>query len=60
MPEYLRHHAAKAATAVAHAAWSAPALWAFLASYLVFAAVTWLVYLRGQTAEAPVVVAVPA
>lgn len=54
----------KAAVAVAHSAWSAPALWAFLASYVVFAAVTWLVYLRGQTsseaAEAPVMAPVPA
>ncbi len=38
----------KVAVAAAHADWSVPALWVFLASYVVFAAVTWLVYLRGE------------
>lgn len=38
--------ALKEAVAVAHSAWSAPALWAFLASYAVFGAVTWATYLR--------------
>ncbi len=38
--------ARKAAIAVAHSGWSVPALWAFLASYLVFAMVTWAVYVR--------------
>ena len=38
--------AAKVAVAAAHADWSVPALWVFLGSYLVFAAVTWFVYLR--------------
>ena len=45
--------AAKLAVAAAHADWSVPALWAFLASYLVLAALTWLVYLRpGRALEA--------
>jgi NNP family nitrate/nitrite transporter-like MFS transporter len=38
--------AAKVAVAAAHTSWSVPALWVFLVSYLVFAAVTWTVYLR--------------
>ena len=38
--------ALKAAIATAHAAWSVPALWTFLASYSVLAAVTWAVYVR--------------
>ena len=38
--------ARKAAIAAAHTAWVAPALWAFLASYAVFGAVTYLVYVR--------------
>jgi NNP family nitrate/nitrite transporter-like MFS transporter len=38
--------AEKVAIAAAHADWSVPALWVFLASYLVLAAVTWGVYLR--------------
>jgi NNP family nitrate/nitrite transporter-like MFS transporter len=38
--------AAKVAVAAAHADWSVPALEVFLASYVVFAAVTWAVYLR--------------
>jgi NNP family nitrate/nitrite transporter-like MFS transporter len=46
--------AQKVAVAAAHSDWSVPALWVFLGSYLVFAAVTWAVYLRrtstGETA----------
>ena len=38
--------AGKAAVAAAHADWSVPALWVFLGSYVVFAGVTWFVYLR--------------
>ena len=38
--------AEKVAVAAAHADWSVPALWVFLSSYVVFAAVTWFVYLR--------------
>jgi len=38
--------AKKAAIALAHTAWVAPALWAFLVSYAVFGAVTYLVYVR--------------
>jgi NNP family nitrate/nitrite transporter-like MFS transporter len=38
--------AEKVAIAAAHADWSVPALQVFLASYIVFAVVTWLVYLR--------------
>jgi NNP family nitrate/nitrite transporter-like MFS transporter len=38
--------AAKVAVAAAHADWSVPALWVFLGSYIVFAAVTCIVYLR--------------
>ena len=34
------------AVAAAHSTWSAPALWAFLASYLVLGSLTWAVYLR--------------
>jgi len=36
----------KVAVAAAHADWSVPALWVFLGSYVVFASVTWLVYMR--------------
>jgi NNP family nitrate/nitrite transporter-like MFS transporter len=36
----------KAAVAESHAAWSIPALWVFLAAYLVFAGMTWFFYLR--------------
>jgi len=36
----------KLAVAAAQADWSVPALWAFLASYAVFAGVTWFFYLR--------------
>jgi NNP family nitrate/nitrite transporter-like MFS transporter len=38
--------AEKVAVAASHADWSVPALQVFLASYVVFAAVTWLVYIR--------------
>jgi NNP family nitrate/nitrite transporter-like MFS transporter len=38
--------AEKVAVAAAHADWSVPALWVFLGSYLVLAAVTWGTYLR--------------
>ena len=38
--------AAKVAVAAAHSTWSVPALWVFLGSYVVFAGVTWFVYLR--------------
>jgi len=41
--------AAKVAVAAANATWSVPALWVFLGSYVVFAAVTWFVYLRGSS-----------
>jgi NNP family nitrate/nitrite transporter-like MFS transporter len=50
--------ASKAAIAAAHSAWVAPALWAFLISYAVFGAVTYLVYVRAwssRSAEAPAV-----
>jgi MFS transporter, NNP family, nitrate/nitrite transporter len=55
--------AAKVAVAAAHSDWSVPALWVFVGSYLVFAAVTWYVYLnkgsgvsgrRGATSVVPV------
>jgi NNP family nitrate/nitrite transporter-like MFS transporter len=38
--------AEKVAVAAANADWSVPALWVFLLSYVVFAAITWFVYLR--------------
>ncbi|MEY2434853.1 MAG: transporter, family, nitrate/nitrite transporter [Acidimicrobiaceae bacterium] len=44
--------AEKVAVAAAHSDWSVPALWVFLASYLVFAGVTWLVYLRTNSSFA--------
>jgi len=44
--------AEKVAVAAANAEWSVPALWVFLASYLVFATTTWLVYLRTTGAGA--------
>jgi NNP family nitrate/nitrite transporter-like MFS transporter len=44
----------KVAVAAAHADWSVPALWVFLVSYVVFAAVTWLVYLRRSPATGKV------
>jgi NNP family nitrate/nitrite transporter-like MFS transporter len=43
--------AAKVAVAAAHSAWSVPALWVFLGSYVVFAGVTWFVYLRTSFAR---------
>jgi NNP family nitrate/nitrite transporter-like MFS transporter len=51
--------AKKAAIALAHSAWVAPALWAFLVSYVVFGAVTYLAYVRAwqdRRAERPAVV----
>jgi NNP family nitrate/nitrite transporter-like MFS transporter len=44
--------AAKVAIAAAHPDWSVPALWVFLGSYVVFAVITWAVYLRTNTARA--------
>jgi NNP family nitrate/nitrite transporter-like MFS transporter len=41
--------AEKVAIAAAHADWSVPALQVFLGSYVVFAAVTWLVYIRSAS-----------
>jgi NNP family nitrate/nitrite transporter-like MFS transporter len=38
--------AEKAAVAQAHADWSIPALWVFLAAYVVFGGMTWFFYLR--------------
>jgi NNP family nitrate/nitrite transporter-like MFS transporter len=38
--------AEKVAIAAAHSDWSIPALWVFVACYVVFAATTWFVYLR--------------
>jgi NNP family nitrate/nitrite transporter-like MFS transporter len=43
--------AAKVAVAAAHSDWSVPALWVFFGSYLVFAGVTWFVYLRTSFAN---------
>jgi len=43
--------AAKAAVAAAHADWAVPALWVFLVSYVVFAVMTWSVYLRSDFAR---------
>jgi len=40
--------AEKVAVAAAHSDWSVPALWVFIAFYVVFAATTWLVYLRSS------------
>jgi NNP family nitrate/nitrite transporter-like MFS transporter len=42
--------AQKVTVAAAHADWSVSALWVFLGSYLVFAAVTWFFYLRKAVA----------
>ncbi len=42
----------KTAVAIAHSDWSASALWVFLVSYAVFAAVTWGCYLRSDFARA--------
>jgi NNP family nitrate/nitrite transporter-like MFS transporter len=44
--------AAKVAVAAAHAKWSVPALWVFLVSYLVFAAICWAVYLNKSLSAA--------
>ncbi|HWC10053.1 MAG TPA: hypothetical protein VG455_02410, partial [Acidimicrobiales bacterium] len=41
-----RTPAEKVAVAAANSDWSVPALWVFLGSYVVFAALTWFVYLR--------------
>jgi MFS transporter, NNP family, nitrate/nitrite transporter len=38
--------AAKVTVAAAHSDWSVPALWVFVGSYIIFAAVTWYVYLN--------------
>ncbi len=46
--------AEKVAVAAANSDWSIPALWVFLASYVVFAVVTWFVYLRRSAAEVAV------
>ena len=43
--------AEKVAVAAAHADWSVPALWVFLGSYVVFAGVTWAVYVRPALAK---------
>jgi NNP family nitrate/nitrite transporter-like MFS transporter len=42
--------AEKAAIAASHSDWSVPALWVFLGSYVILAAVTWAVYLRPSNA----------
>jgi NNP family nitrate/nitrite transporter-like MFS transporter len=39
----------KVAIAAANADWSVPALWVFMGSYVVFAAVTWAVYIRKRS-----------
>jgi NNP family nitrate/nitrite transporter-like MFS transporter len=44
--------AAKVSVAAAHADWSVSALWFFLGSYIVFAGVTWVAYLRSPAEEA--------
>jgi NNP family nitrate/nitrite transporter-like MFS transporter len=44
--------AKKVAVAAAHSDWSVPALWVFLASYVVFAAVTYVVFLRSSSTRA--------
>ena len=43
--------AEKVSIAAAHADWSVPALVVFMASYVVFAAITWNVYLRSRFAK---------
>lgn len=43
--------AARDTIAAANSAWSAPALWAFLVSYLVLGFATWVVYLRRRSPE---------
>ena len=50
--------AEKAAIALAHSAWVAPALWTFLVSYAVFAGVTYLVYVRAWSRRGAGVAAV--
>lgn len=40
--------AAKAHIAAAHATWSIPALWAFLAGYVLLGGLTWFWYVRGS------------
>ena len=40
--------ALKVAVAAAHATWSVPALWVFIAAYLVLAVVTWVAYMGGS------------
>ena len=42
--------AEKVAVAAAHSDWSVPALWVFLASYLLFGGATWFFYLRKSVA----------
>jgi len=42
--------ATRLAVAQAHADWSIPALWVFLAAYVVFAGITWFCYLRRSVA----------
>jgi NNP family nitrate/nitrite transporter-like MFS transporter len=42
--------AEKLAIAQAHTDWSIPALWAFFGAYVVFAGMTWFVYLRKSLA----------
>jgi NNP family nitrate/nitrite transporter-like MFS transporter len=49
--EAARTPAEKAGIASSHAAWSVPALWVFLVSYVVLGAVTWAVYLRRSEAH---------
>ncbi|MHB8657662.1 MAG: MFS transporter [Solirubrobacteraceae bacterium] len=39
---------ARAHIAAAHAAWTVPALWAFLAAYVLLGALTWFCYLRSS------------
>jgi NNP family nitrate/nitrite transporter-like MFS transporter len=46
--------AAKAHIAATHADWSIPALWVFLAAYVVFAAMTWFFYMRKSFATGKV------
>lgn len=46
-----RTPAAKVAVAAAHSAWSVPALWVFLGSYIILATLTWFVYLRTGVAH---------
>ncbi|MGH9127957.1 MAG: hypothetical protein ACRDY2_03085 [Acidimicrobiales bacterium] len=41
----------KVAVAAAHSAWSVPALWVFIAAYVVLGALTWSVYMRPSRAR---------